>query len=62
MSWCIYYLDRFNTISTINPLSYVSTCSIYIPLITEDQRRKLILSLKNSSAGWDVIPASIVKQ
>ena len=50
--------------STINPLSYVSSIlnSIYIPPITEDELTIVILSLKNSSAGWDAIPASIVKQ
>ena len=47
--------------SHINPLNYVNDTmkSMFIPYISEYEITK---SLKNSSAGWDFIPASIAKQ
>ena len=44
-------------ISTANPMSYINNCnnSIVIPPVT-------ILSLKNSSPGWDDLPALVAKQ
>ena len=46
-----------------NPLSYVNTVvnSIVIPTITSLEVRNIISSTKNSSPGWDVIPAVIGK-
>ena len=45
----------------INPLNYLNTTmkSMFIPYISEYE---IIKSLKNSSAGYDNIPASIAKQ
>ena len=45
--------------STTNPMSYVNNCnnSIVIPPVTMAEFRQTILSLKNSSAGWDDLPA-----
>ena len=36
--------------------------SIFIPYINEKDITQVVNSLKNSSAGWDFIPASIAKQ
>ena len=49
---------------TTNPLSYVNNCtnSIVIPLVTIAEVRQTILSMKNSSAGWDDFPAQVAKQ
>ena len=44
-----------------NPLNYVNICqnSIVVPYITENEVKKVISGLKNSSPGWDDIPPSI---
>ena len=36
--------------------------SMFIPYISEYEITETVKSLKNSSAGWDFIPASIAKQ
>ena len=36
--------------------------SIFIPYINEKDITQVVNSLKNSSAGWDFIPASTAKQ
>ena len=53
-----------NIISTVNPMSYVTPCnnSIVIPPVTIAEVSQVISSLKNSSAGWDEIPALVAKQ
>ena len=50
--------------SHINTLNYVNDTmkSMLIPYISEYEITETIKSLKNSSAGWDFIPASIAKQ
>ena len=50
--------------STTNPMSYVNNCNngIVIPPVTMAEVRQTILSLKNSSAGWDDLPAVVAKQ
>ena len=50
--------------SHINPLNYVNDTmtSMFIPYISEYKITVTVKSLKNSSAGWDFIPASIAKQ
>ena len=50
--------------STTNPLSYINTNinSIYIPEILKNEIQTVIYSLKNSSPGYDEMPASISKQ
>ena len=50
--------------SHINPLNYVNDTmkSMFIPYISEYEINETVKSLKNSSAGWDFIPASIAKQ
>ena len=42
-----------NIVSTTDPMSYVDPCY---------KVRQTILSLKNSSAGWDDFPALVAKQ
>ena len=51
-------------VSTANPMSYIKNCnnSIVIPPVTMIEVRQTILSLKNSSAGWDDLPALVAKQ
>ena len=51
-------------IFTGNPMSYVIPCnnSIVIPPVTIAEVTQVISSLKNSSAGWDEIPALVAKQ
>ena len=53
-----------NILSTTNPLSYVNNCtnSIVIPPVTIAEVSQTILSMKNSSAGWDDFPARVAKQ
>ena len=54
-----------NTIvSHVNPLSYVkcNMNSIFLPYISEYEITQNINSLKNSSAGWDLIPTIIAKR
>ena len=50
--------------SIVNPLSYVNNVmySIVIPNVSEYEIMQIILSLKNSAAGWDEIPASVGKK
>ena len=50
--------------SHINPLNYVNDTmkSMFIPYISEYEITETVKSLKNSSAGWDCIPASIAEQ
>ena len=47
-----------------NPLTYINSTinSIFIPYINEKGITQVVNSLKNSSAGWDFILASIAKQ
>ena len=47
----------------INPLNYLNPTmkSMFIPYISEHEIIEIIKSLKNSSAGYDNIPASIAK-
>ena len=49
--------------SDVNPLSYTNNVvnSIVIPTITTLKVRNIISSTKNSSPGWDDIPATIVR-
>ena len=51
-------------VSTANPMSYIKNCnnSIVIPPVTMIEVRQTILALKNSSAGWDDLPALVAKQ
>ena len=53
-----------NIDNTSNPIEYVNDIlnSISIPTITESEVTDILLSLKNSSAGYDEIPAHILKQ
>ena len=53
-----------NILSTTNPLSNVNNCtnSIVIPPVTIAEVSQTILSMKNSSAGWDDFPARVAKQ
>ena len=53
-----------NIDNTSNPIQYVNDIlnSISIPTITESEVTDILLSLKNSSAGYDEIPAHILKQ
>ena len=48
----------------INPLNYLNLTmkSMFIPYISEYEITEIIELLKNSSAGYDNIPASIAKQ
>ena len=48
----------------INPLNYLNPTmkSMFIPYISKYEIIEIIKSLKNSSAGYDNIPASIAKQ
>ena len=45
-------------------MSYVAQCnnSIVIPPVTLAEVRQTIISLKNSSVGWDDFPAFVAKQ
>ena len=49
--------------SHINPLNYVNDTmkSMFIPYVIEYEVTETVKSLKNTSAGWDFIPASIAK-
>ena len=51
-------------VSTANPMSYINNCNsiIVIPPVTVMEVRQTILSLKNSSAGWDDLFALVAKQ
>ena len=53
-----------NINNTSNPIEYVNDIlnSISIPTITESEVTDILLSLKNSSAGYDELPAHILKQ
>lgn len=49
---------------TENPLRYVkhSLNSMYLPDVDENEIINIINSLKNSSAGWDALPAFLAKR
>ena len=53
-----------NTKCSVNPLSYVNTLnnSIVVPEISIAEATNVIRSLKESSPGWDNIPAFILIQ
>ena len=53
-----------NISNAVNPLSYVHSVvnSIVISTITTLEVRNIILSTKNSSPGWDDIPACVAKK
>ena len=53
-----------NISNNVSPLSYVHSVanSIVISTITTLEVRNIILSTKNSSPGWDNIPACVAKQ
>ena len=53
-----------NISNTVSPLSYVHSVvnSIVISTITTLEVRNIILSTKNSSPGWDDIPACVAKK
>ena len=48
----------------VDPLSYLyRNCnSIFLPEISENKTLRAINSLKNASAGWDLIPTFIAKR
>ncbi len=48
----------------VNPMSYVRSIpnSIVVLSISAAEIRNVIISLKNSSPGWDEMPASVLKQ
>ena len=51
--------------SHTSPMTYMGSRindSMFIESATEMEIRRIILSLKNSAAGWDDISAKIVKQ
>ena len=50
--------------SNVNPLIYLNSVvnSIVIPTITSQEVRNIISSTKNSSPGWDDIPALVAKK
>ena len=50
--------------STVDPLSYMDYSNQCIPelVVTEDSVKRIILQLNNSAAGYDGLPASIMKQ
>ena len=57
--------DLFKDIvSTTNPMSYINNCSnsIVLPPVTLAEVRQTVMSMKNSSAGWDEFPALVAKQ
>ena len=69
------YIERIYTVSngpqlankisnTVSPLSYVHSVvnSIVISTITALEVGNIILSTKNSSPGWDDIPACVAKK
>ena len=53
-----------NIYSSTNHMSYMNTVvnSIFIPDITTIEVINVILLLKNSCAGWDDIPAYVMKR
>ena len=53
-----------NIYSSTNHMSYMNTVvnSIFIPDITTIEMINVILLLKNSYAGWDDIPAYVMKR
>ena len=53
-----------NISSTVNPMSYVTNHvinSMYVPVITECEIMTVVSSLTNSSPGWDILPARLLK-
>ena len=65
-NYCIHVGPRLaqQIQSHINPLNYVNDTmkSMLIPYISEYEITETVKSMKNSSTGWDCIPASITKQ
>ena len=53
-----------NIHSSINPLAYIIPVqnSMYMPELSENDVKNIILSLKNSAAGWDNFPTFMAKQ
>ena len=53
-----------NITSSINPLSYLKSVqnSMYMPKVSENEVKNIILSFKNSAAGWDNFPTFVAKQ
>ena len=53
-----------NTTSSINPLSYLKSVqnSMFMPKVSENDVKNIILSFKNSASGWDNFPTVVAKQ
>ena len=53
-----------NISCTVDPLTYVNTTlnSIVVTEVSVNEVRTVILLIKNSSPGWDEIPAFVAKQ
>ena len=53
-----------NIHSSINPLAYIIPVqnSMYMPELSENDVKNIILSLKKSAAGWDNFPTFMAKQ
>ena len=51
-------------VSTTNPMSYINNCSnsIVLPPVTLAEVRQTVMSMKDSSVGWDEFPALVAKQ
>ena len=49
---------------TVDPLSYIDYSNQCIPelVVTEDSVKRIISQLNNSAAGYDGLPASVMKQ
>ena len=50
--------------SSINPLSYLKTVqnSMFMPKVSENEVKNIIMSFKNSAAGWDSFSTFVAKQ
>ena len=53
-----------NITSSINPLSYLKSVqnSMFMPKVSENEVKNIIMSFKNSAAGWDNVPTFVAKQ
>ena len=53
-----------NIHSSINPLAYIIPVqnSMHMPELSKNDVKNIILSLKNSAAGWDNFPTFMAKQ
>ena len=53
-----------NITSSINPLSYLKSVqnSMFMPKVSENEVKNIIMSFKNSAAGWDNFPTFVAKQ